>query len=51
MYALFYLISGMEEFAHLETAYLSWFSRRVRSYLEGFSAGSVRMGGIMDLSY
>jgi len=39
----------MEEFACLETAYLSWFSRRVRSYLEDFSAGSVRMGGIVDL--
>jgi hypothetical protein len=41
----------MEEFACLETAYLSWFSRRVRSYLEDFSAGSVRMGGIVDSSY
>jgi hypothetical protein len=41
----------MEEFACLETAYLSWFSRRVRSYLEDFSAGSIRMEGIVDLSY
>jgi len=29
---------------------LSWFSNRVRSYLEGFESGTARTGGIVNPS-
>jgi hypothetical protein len=30
---------------------LSWFSNRVRSYLDGFESGATRTGGIVNLRY